>query len=136
MCSHAGALGDFGTVMSDLGLAAGAVAFTTGAGEMAAGAMGADTLAGVSVESLGTASTYAGGVSTAADAPECVGHFSVQNCTGFFAGALGTGLGAGAGDVDWADLTALQGLLKSLSVAMGAGTVTWDGSLKLRERDC
>jgi len=129
ICSTGGGLGDFQTVLDDIGLAAGFVAVGSGLTEFAAGAAGVESLFGVSTETLGTVSTISGVVATVADAPKCldnVEHLSLSDCAGFFFGAAATVAGAATGSVNWENLSATQGLGKVFSLAIGSGVTAWD----------
>jgi RHS repeat-associated protein len=122
-----------------VGVVAGAAAFATGIGEIAAGAYavteGAELL-DVAAGTYGTASSIAGAVATVSDIPGCASDPGIATCAGLALGAAGFGTGLSAGEVTWEDgLTAEQGLTRALVAAGSIGTAAWDGFSALSSLD-
>ena len=133
-------LGGWETFLVGVGTVAGVVAFVSGIGELAAAGFVAEeggdaAFLGVSAATYGEVSTAAGLTAVAADAPSCGEAFLHPNsstsnevlaCVGVVANGFSAGLAAKAGEVTSAELPAIQGLMKALAAAGGAGTTAWD----------
>ena len=108
-------------ILAGVGVAAGVISLASGLGELA----GAGFLAADLLDTLGTVSTVAAAVGSAADAPACFGG-DARSCFGM--AANGVGFGAGALGSRLAEAAPLaSGLLKAKAISVGAGALAWDG---------